>query len=97
MPVATTPRFGSRAKARSVRLEPVSLSGAVPAVARWRVPKGLEPDQKRWMLASCDLRRTTGRRDVLVARRLAHRTDASPPRAVCGFRTRRGANLHNGP
>jgi integrase/recombinase XerD len=48
---------------------PVSLMGAVPAVAGWRLrglPKGLEPDELRRLLASCDRRRGTGRRDYAV-------------------------------
>jgi len=48
---------------------PVSLVGAVPAVAGWRLrglPKGLEPDELRRLLASCDRRRATGRRDYAV-------------------------------
>jgi integrase/recombinase XerD len=52
-----------------VDLVPVSLSGAVPAVAGWRLsglPKGLEPDQVRRLLASCDRRRATGCRDYAV-------------------------------
>jgi integrase/recombinase XerD len=51
-----------------------SLSGAVPAVAGWRLsglPKGLEPDQVRRLLASCDRRRATGRRDYAVLLMLA--------------------------
>jgi site-specific recombinase XerD len=50
-------------------LLPMSLSGAVPAVAGWRLsglPKGLEPDQVRRLLASCDRRRATGRRDYAI-------------------------------
>ena len=48
---------------------PVSLVGAVPSVAGWRLsglPRGLEPDQLRRLLASCDRRRRTGRRDYAV-------------------------------
>jgi integrase/recombinase XerD len=54
---------------------PVSLAAAVPSVAGWRLsglPKGLEPGQLRRLLASCDRRTPTGRRDyailVLLAR-----------------------------
>jgi integrase/recombinase XerD len=45
------------------------LDAAVPAVARWRLaglPKGLSPAQVRALLASCDRRTRTGRRDVAV-------------------------------
>jgi integrase/recombinase XerD len=48
---------------------PVSLAGAVPAVAGWRMrglPKGLEPGQLRRLLASCDRRRAAGRRDYAI-------------------------------
>ncbi len=51
-----------------------SLSGAVPAVAGWRLsglPKGLQPDQVSRLLASCDRRRATGRRDYAVLLMLA--------------------------
>lgn len=47
----------------------VSLTAAVPSVAGWRLsvlPKGLEPDQLRRLLASCDRRTSTGRRDYAV-------------------------------
>lgn len=53
---------------------PVSLAGAVPAVAGWRLsglPKGLEPDQLRRLLSSCDRRRKSGRRDYAVLLMLA--------------------------
>jgi integrase/recombinase XerD len=53
---------------------PVSLAGAVPAVAGWRLsglPKGLEPDQLRRLLGSCDRRRATGRRDYAIVLMLA--------------------------
>lgn len=53
---------------------PASLVGAVPAVAGWRLrglPKGLEPDELRRLLASCDRRRATGRRDHAVLLMLA--------------------------
>jgi integrase len=53
---------------------PVPLAGAVPAVAGWRLsglPKGLEPDELRRLLASCDRRRATGRRDYAVLLMLA--------------------------
>jgi integrase/recombinase XerD len=53
---------------------PVSLVGAVPAVAGWRLrglPKGLELDELRRLLASCDRRRATGRRDYAVLLMLA--------------------------
>lgn len=48
---------------------PTSLAGAVPSVAGWRLsglPKGLEPGQLRRLLASCDRRTPTGRRDYAV-------------------------------
>jgi site-specific recombinase XerD len=47
----------------------VSLDAAVPSVAGWRLsglPKGLEPDQLRRLLASCDRATVTGRRDYAV-------------------------------
>jgi len=53
---------------------PVSLAGAVPAVAGWRMrglPKGLEPGQMDRLLASCDRRRATGRRDYAILLMLA--------------------------
>lgn len=48
---------------------PGSLADAVPSVAGWRLsslPKGLEPGQLRRLLASCDRRTPTGRRDYAV-------------------------------
>lgn len=45
------------------------LGAAVPAVAGWRLaglPKGLEPAQVRSLLASCDRRTRTGRRDFAI-------------------------------
>lgn len=48
---------------------PVSLTGAVPSVAGWRLsglPKGLERSQLRRLLASCDRRRGCGRRDHAI-------------------------------
>jgi hypothetical protein len=48
---------------------PISLVTAVPSVAGWRLsglPKGLEPDQLRRLLASCDRRTPTGRRDYAI-------------------------------
>ncbi len=45
------------------------LASAVPSVAGWRLaglPKGLEPAQLRRLLASCDRRRATGRRDYAI-------------------------------
>lgn len=53
---------------------PQSLTGAVPAVAGWRLsglPNGLEPNQLRRLLASCDRRRATGRRDYAILLMLA--------------------------
>ncbi len=46
-----------------------SLAAAVPSVAGWRLsglPKGLEPGELRRLLASCDRRTPTGRRDYAV-------------------------------
>ena len=48
---------------------PVSLVSAVPSVAGWRltgVPKALEPAQLRQLLAACDRRTATGRRDYAI-------------------------------
>jgi len=48
---------------------PVSLVDAVPSVAGWRLtglPRGLEPEQLRRLLASCDRRRVRGRRDYAI-------------------------------
>ena len=48
---------------------PVSLAAAVPSVAGWRLsglPKGLEPGQLRRLLAGCDRRTPTGRRDYAI-------------------------------
>jgi integrase/recombinase XerD len=48
---------------------PASLASAVPSVAGWRLsslPKGLEPAQLRRLLASCDRRTRTGRRDYAI-------------------------------
>jgi integrase/recombinase XerD len=48
---------------------PTSLAGAVPSVAGWRLsslPKGLEPGQLRRLLAGCDRRTGTGRRDYAI-------------------------------
>lgn len=58
---------------------PVSLASAVPAVAGWRLsglPQALTPAQLGALLASCDRRTPTGRRDyaiVLVLARLGLR------------------------
>ena len=46
-----------------------SMASAVPSVAGWRLsalPKGLEPGELRRLLASCDRRTPTGRRDYAV-------------------------------
>lgn len=46
-----------------------SLTGAVPAVAGWRLaglPKGLKPGDVQALFASCDRRGRTGRRDFAV-------------------------------
>jgi integrase/recombinase XerD len=48
---------------------PTVLAGAVPSVAGWRLsglPKGLEPGQLRGLLAGCDRRTGTGRRDYAI-------------------------------
>jgi integrase/recombinase XerD len=48
---------------------PGSLADAVPSVAGWRLsnlPKALEPGQLRRLLASCDRRTPTGRRDYAL-------------------------------
>jgi integrase/recombinase XerD len=48
---------------------PTSLASAVPSVAGWRLsrlPKGLEPGDLRRLLAGCDRRTPTGRRDYAV-------------------------------
>jgi integrase/recombinase XerD len=53
---------------------PASLATAVPSVAGWRLsglPKGLEPGQLRRLLASCDRRTPTGRRDYAIMLLLA--------------------------
>ncbi|MGI8701289.1 MAG: tyrosine-type recombinase/integrase [Nocardioidaceae bacterium] len=48
---------------------PESLASAVPSVASWKLaglPKGLEPGQVRELLAACDRRTRTGRRDYAI-------------------------------
>jgi integrase/recombinase XerD len=53
---------------------PASLATAVPSVAGWRLsglPKGLEPGQLRRLLAGCDRRTPTGRRDYAIVLLLA--------------------------
>jgi site-specific recombinase XerD len=48
---------------------PTSLASAVPSVAGWRLsglPKGLEPGDLRRLVAVCDRRTPTGRRDYAV-------------------------------
>lgn len=48
---------------------PTSLAAAVPAVAGWQLsglPKALEPAELRTLLASCDRRTRTGRRDYAI-------------------------------
>jgi site-specific recombinase XerD len=48
---------------------PQSLASAVPSVAAWRLaglPRALEPAQVRRLLASCDRRTKTGRRDFAI-------------------------------
>lgn len=52
----------------------LSLAEAVPSVAGWRLsglPKGLEPAQLRRLLAGCDRRTATGRRDYAILLLLA--------------------------
>lgn len=47
----------------------VSWASAAPAVAGWRLsglPKGLEPGQLRRLLAACDRRTRTGKRDYAI-------------------------------
>jgi integrase/recombinase XerD len=51
-----------------------SLAAVVPSVAVWRLaglPKGLEPGQVRSLLASCDRRIRTGRRNFAILTMLA--------------------------
>lgn len=53
---------------------PVALAAAVPSVAGWRLsrlPKGLEPSELSRLLASCDRRTGSGRRDFAVMLLLA--------------------------
>jgi integrase/recombinase XerD len=48
---------------------PVPLAAAVPSVAGWRLsslPKGLDPAQLGRLLAACDRRTATGRRDYAI-------------------------------
>ena len=50
-------------------LTPTALGSSVPAVAGWRltgIPRALKPQQVRELLASCDRRRATGRRDYAI-------------------------------
>ncbi|HEX3827871.1 MAG TPA: tyrosine-type recombinase/integrase [Sporichthyaceae bacterium] len=50
------------------------LIGAVPSVARWSgagLPRGLTPDQVAILLAGCDRRRVSGRRDYAILLLLA--------------------------
>jgi integrase/recombinase XerD len=52
----------------------ISLTGAVPSVAQWRLaglPRGLEPGVVRALLASCDRRTIRGRRDFAILMLLA--------------------------
>jgi integrase len=52
----------------------VSLASAVPSVAGWRLsglPKGIEPGELRRLLAACDRRTRTGRRDYAALLLLA--------------------------
>ncbi len=51
-----------------------ALSGAVPAVAGWRLsglPRDVDPRVVRWLLESCDRRTAIGRRDYAVLLLLA--------------------------
>jgi len=53
---------------------PVSLTAAVPAVAGWKLaglPQALTPAQLRALLAACDRRTATGRRDYAIVLLLA--------------------------
>jgi integrase/recombinase XerD len=48
---------------------PMPLAAAVPSVAGWRLsglPRGLDPSQLRRLLAACDRRTPTGRRDYAI-------------------------------
>jgi hypothetical protein len=50
-------------------LTTVSLAGAVPSVAGWRLaslPKGLAASEVARLLSSCDRRRSVGRRDLAI-------------------------------
>lgn len=50
-------------------LAPVSLAGAVPTVAGWRLaslPRALEPEQVRRLLDSCDRSTAIGSRDLAI-------------------------------
>jgi integrase/recombinase XerD len=52
----------------------VSLASAVPSVAGWKLaglPRALTPAQQRALLASCDRRTSTGRRDYAIVLLLA--------------------------
>jgi hypothetical protein len=75
---------------------PVSLAAAVPSVAGRRLsglPKGLEPDQLRGLLASCDRRTPTGLRDyavMLLRARLGLRAGEVARRGLDDIDGRRG-------
>jgi integrase/recombinase XerD len=67
---STTTRLRSFLRFLYVKdLTPVSLVGAVPSVASWRLaslPKALTRSQVAALLASCDRRRSIGRRDYAI-------------------------------
>lgn len=75
---------------------PVWLVTAVPSVAGWRLsglPKGLEPEQLRRLLASCDRCTPTGRRDyaiMLVLSRLGLRAGEVARLGLADIDWRRG-------
>lgn len=67
---STTTRLRSLLRFLYVKgLTPVALAGAVPSVASWRLaslPKALTQSQVAALLASCDRRRSIGRRDHAI-------------------------------
>jgi site-specific recombinase XerD len=72
------------------------LAAAVPSVAGWRLsslPKALEPGQQRGLLAACDRRTPTGRRDyaiMLVLSRLGLRAGEVARLGLADIDWRRG-------
>jgi site-specific recombinase XerD len=75
---------------------PMPLAAAVPSVAGWRLsslPKALEPGQLRGLLAACDRRTPTGRRDyaiMLVLSRLGLRAGEVARLGLADIDWRRG-------